>query len=655
MATSGLRKACLHESPGTSRGESSAGAGESFAGAGESSAGAGESSAGAGEPSAGAGELSAGAGESSAGAGEPSAGAGEPSAGAGESSAGAGESSAGTGESSTGDFPFGKTLSACLLLNPLVEDGPGPFKRDLSDSLQQDGERLGRPQEPLGNPQSFDQVGVEQLQILYHLAAVAGLDGEAFRSGILLKMERRVPPGAREDGRRQQSQPPLPQHRRRPVPAPGGFAATNRLAPRALAPRSLWGCDSCMETSLRPRDESPGTSPWGTRAGSKRTIIGLIALALARGEFMSRNYICSSGWVVVVALLCAVFLAPERSAACSCVVYFRNWGFVSDGGLIPSNSRGLLWWGKFSGSTGKTDQGPPVLIAGASGELLPVEYELVSKDPPQGLWLFRPRDGFKTGESYVFHTRRTHTLGGEEQRINVTVSDQAAASPAGPVTLKVGEPITGALQIAAGVSCGASVNAVQLPVEMDLPAAMSAFRDQLYFETIIDGTLHWGPSDSACTTIVPGASWRGKGADLLFSICGDKPPFAFEGLAEGRHTVEMRASLPGTDFLAVTSKVEVELRCTREPDNADRGPAIRNVDLQAYCAKRSFTGVRNLDGTGYGWRCTPGDANIDVNQACAEQHGGNFAAQLLSKPPGGPDDWRCERIYTLNWDSRPQR
>jgi hypothetical protein len=370
---------------------------------------------------------------------------------------------------------------------------------------------------------------------------------------------------------------------------------------------------------------------------------------------MSRNYICSSGWVVAVALLCAVFLAPERSAACSCVVYFRNWGFVSDGGLIPSNSRGLLWWGEFSGSTGKTDQGPPVRIAGASGELLPVEYELVSEAPSRSLWLFRPREGFKTGESYVFHTRRTHTLGGEEQRINVTVSDQAAASPAGPVTLKVGEPITGALQIAAGVSCGASVNAAQLPVEMDLPAALSAFRDQLYFETIVDGTHHWGPSDSVCTTIVPGASWRGKGADLLFSICGDKPPFASEGLAAGRHTVEMRASLPGTDFLAVTSKVEVELRCPREPDNPDGGPAIRNVDLQAYCAKRSFTGVRNLDGTGYGWRCTPGDANIDVNQACAEQHGGNFAAQLLSKPPGGPHDWRCKRIYALNWDSRPQR
>jgi len=84
---------------------------------------------------------------------------------------------------------------------------------------------------------------------------------------------------------------------------------------------------------------------------------------------MSRNYICSLGWMAVVGLLCAVFLTPERSAACSRVVYHKNWGIVSSGGLIPSNSRGLLLWGEFEGSTG-TDQSPPVHIASASGEFL---------------------------------------------------------------------------------------------------------------------------------------------------------------------------------------------------------------------------------------------------------------------------------------------
>jgi hypothetical protein len=153
---------------------------------------------------------------------------------------------------------------------------------------------------------------------------------------------------------------------------------------------------------------------------------------------------------------------------------------------------------------------------------------------------------------------------GWEQRVSVTISDQAAVSPAGPVALKMGEPITWALGIAAGVSCGATVTAAQLPIEMDLPEAMRAFRDQLYFETIIDGTRRWSPSASICCPIVPGASWRGKGVDLLFSVCDDRE-LSRAGLAAGRHTVEMRASLPGTDVSAVTFEVEVDLKCPKEP------------------------------------------------------------------------------------------
>lgn len=278
---------------------------------------------------------------------------------------------------------------------------------------------------------------------------------------------------------------------------------------------------------------------------------------------MSRNYACSLGWVAVVGVLCAVFLVPERSAACSCAVYYKDWGFVSGGGLIPSNSRGLLWWGKFEGSTGK-DQGLPVQIASASGEPLPIEYELVSKDPPRSLWLFRPRDGFKIGKIYVFTTKRTVEFFDteEEQRLSVTVSDKAAVSPAGPVALKIGKPVIHALQVAAGGSCMALITADQLPIEMDLPHGMAEFRDQLYFETIIDGTNRWTPADSLCRTIVPGASWRGKGVDLLFSDCGPPSFMDDRGLAVGRrHTVQMRASLPGTDVLVMTSKVEVVLWC----------------------------------------------------------------------------------------------
>jgi hypothetical protein len=131
------------------------------------------------------------------------------------------------------------------------------------------------------------------------------------------------------------------------------------------------------------------------------------------------------------------------------------------------------------------------------------------------------------------------------------------------VALKIGEPITGAVAVPAGGICSEGVTAAQLRIVMDLPEAMRAFRDQLYFETIIDGTHHWSPYGSICALVLPGSSWQGKGVDLLFSVCGDKPDD--RGLATGHHTVEMRASLPGTDVSAVTSKVEVEVKCLKEP------------------------------------------------------------------------------------------
>lgn len=70
-------------------------------------------------------------------------------------------------------------------------------------------------------------------------------------------------------------------------------------------------------------------------------------------------------------------------------------------------------------------------------------------------------------------------------------------------------------------------------------------------------------------------------------------------------------------------------------------PARLPVDLDRHCKAHGYTGTTNLDGTGYGWRCVPGEANLSVDQACQEQYGGGFNAALLSDPPGGKNDWYC--------------
>jgi hypothetical protein len=67
-----------------------------------------------------------------------------------------------------------------------------------------------------------------------------------------------------------------------------------------------------------------------------------------------------------------------------------------------------------------------------------------------------------------------------------------------------------------------------------------------------------------------------------------------------------------------------------------------DLDLNRYCTSRGFNGVVNVDGTGYGWQCVPGNVGIDVNQLCKEQFGNAFKAILISTPPGGKNDWRCQ-------------
>jgi uncharacterized protein YecT (DUF1311 family) len=67
------------------------------------------------------------------------------------------------------------------------------------------------------------------------------------------------------------------------------------------------------------------------------------------------------------------------------------------------------------------------------------------------------------------------------------------------------------------------------------------------------------------------------------------------------------------------------------------------VDLARHCRSHGYNGVRNKDGSGYGWVCTPGDASLSVDEACREQYGNGFSAGLTSPPPGGMNDWFCRR------------
>jgi hypothetical protein len=72
----------------------------------------------------------------------------------------------------------------------------------------------------------------------------------------------------------------------------------------------------------------------------------------------------------------------------------------------------------------------------------------------------------------------------------------------------------------------------------------------------------------------------------------------------------------------------------------------QGMDLDRYCKRHGYTGVLNINNTGYGWRCFPGYASINVHQVCSEQYGAGYLGALRTPAPGGMYDWYCYRPTT---------
>lgn len=117
------------------------------------------------------------------------------------------------------------------------------------------------------------------------------------------------------------------------------------------------------------------------------------------------------------------------------------------------------------------------------------------------------------------------------------------------------------------------------------------------------------------------------------------------------YKASLRSSPPGlaTDWRFIESTV------------GPTGPALlaaegMPMDLQRYCQTVGYSGVTNIDNTGYGWRCMPGRVSIVAGDVCRSQYGENFQAILKTKPPGRAEDWICRDTSTMfpAWASSPR-
>lgn len=307
--------------------------------------------------------------------------------------------------------------------------------------------------------------------------------------------------------------------------------------------------------------------------------------------------------------LAAMLGGGGPAAACSCIVWEP--GFLAPSHVeLPSNGRGLPWWGRLSAGPGRIE-GPPhdafsVQRLDAGGPVdEPFALEVLAEAPvlrtgpgaAEYVIFVAPLSPLVPGARYRFTYRYQgypHKPGPDvedPQVVEVTVArDSLAPDPDGS-TLRIWKENRSRLQVPAGGTCSKSVDAHQIGVELDLPEGVRRFKDALLFGVQLEGRGVWRYSRHICAQDVPGTSRVGRGRELLYTICGDAVDPAIRvqavdpairriqlqaqlpedgaartrgGLPEGVYGVEMAAWLPGTE-VALRASREIRLRCAAEP------------------------------------------------------------------------------------------
>lgn len=285
------------------------------------------------------------------------------------------------------------------------------------------------------------------------------------------------------------------------------------------------------------------------------------------------------GIFVGVALSAAAFWRPTPASACSPPPCWDSQFVPADSAVVPSNLAGLLWEPNPSSPPMEATAADFTLLRVEGASEIPVGVTVTELRP--GLFFVAPDAPFEQGMGY--RASAEHLCESEPTLPPVALefsAVRAAAEPAVLGSLTATDPWQGPLRVAVwDGSCDREIDAVQVRVTVELSAGAAPWSDALLWSTWVDGqryaplsslgSMHYDPP-------APGASWQGRGEDLLFASC-DAVPYTEQGLSEGSHTVQLRASLPaavGAEPRFASNEIEIELDCLAgTPPDAGAGAA----------------------------------------------------------------------------------
>jgi hypothetical protein len=268
-------------------------------------------------------------------------------------------------------------------------------------------------------------------------------------------------------------------------------------------------------------------------------------------------------------------------------------------GTVPANLPAVAWWfgRSYYDELDDSDAGGPYPVMTTADDLvlecgdetanrrtIAVDVEVTG-----AYALIAPKTAFVAGESCSLHSRvvrcdlskiegfwHKHDMSYLTGRANFTVGASAPLPDALGVfeiePAKV-EPI----ELTEGAGCSGIDDVCATRGTIALSDGARPWRDAFVYETRVDGKP-WRLPRAAPLPLDEGSSHIGRGREILFA----KRPGAssrtdVRGLSVGRHSVVIRAYLPGTQVTLETEPVEIDLNCFASEDAGV--PALNDAGL----------------------------------------------------------------------------
>jgi len=280
-----------------------------------------------------------------------------------------------------------------------------------------------------------------------------------------------------------------------------------------------------------------------------------------------------------------VTFLPRVADACqppSCVP-----GILYPDGAVPANLPGLVWdpvLDRFSDAKSGFDASDITFRRLPEGTDLdagreeagadsgsPVSFSFMEQ--PSGGYLIRLDAPLEPGAIYRVEGT-TFCWMGPTQPV-ILRAGPVAALPTSLGSLAASAPTIRKLTVAtyAG-SCIVDISAAAADISIALATDAKPWGNALLYSTLVDGQP-WRPAGSLAGFSTLGSSWVGRARDLVYSPCHSTdggPLLLTTDLPQGRHTVQMVATLPGSSWEARSDTVEVDLECEAQPDAQDAAP-----------------------------------------------------------------------------------